>query len=79
MRSHSDTNKMTGIKNYGLSVVFGREKGVKYVLSYNPGKKEKKNSVTVYLNLADATARITPTDSFKIRNNSKKKLEDKVK
>jgi len=58
--------------NYsGISVTFGREKGKKYILSYNIGKKQRKNysGVEVYINLKDSTARIKPA----------KNIEEKVK
>ena len=66
---------MTRTRHYGNgpSVVFGREKGKKYIITYIPGKKEMKgkgySGVEFYVNLQDATARIKPA-----RN-----IEDKLK
>lgn len=56
-----------------ISVVFSEEKG-KYNILYSTNRKQRKENVTIYVNCKDGTARITPTQIFKLKN-----IEGKLK
>jgi len=54
-------------RKYEISAAFGKQNGKQYSFSYNPGRKQKNKTATIYLNCKDGTVRITPTQIFKLK------------